>query len=127
MHDIVAIKVQDKKYGEGGFITWGRLYHAINDKELLEVIKKHYSRWGSDLESIELCYSLQEISHLPYFYESLIRFTPEFPIPSGEEYKIWAKQKKSSLDKGHEISFCGFTKPYEEYLERKKAGFPDND
>lgn len=126
MDDIVAIKVIDKKYGEGGFITWGRLFHIIDDKELLDVIKKHYSRWGNDLESIELCYSLNEISHIPYFYEALIRIIQE-PIPFGPKYGAWVRKKQKALLEGKEIYFAGFVNPYLNYLERKKLGFPDID
>ena len=124
MDDIVAIKVKDKEYGEGGFITWGRIFHTIDDKELLEVIKKYYSRWGKELETIELCYSLGEIAYIPYFYEALIRIIQE-PISFGPKYKAWKKKKQKALEEGNEIYFAGFMKNYTDYLERKKLGFPD--
>ena len=125
MEDIVGIKIKDKKNGEGAFITWGRLFHPVDDKELLEVVKKQFPRWGiTELESIELCYSLMEISHFPYFYECLIPFIQE-PIPKGLKYKNWVKKKQKALKDGHDISFTAFMKNYSDYLERKKLGFPD--
>jgi hypothetical protein len=125
MEDIVGIKIKDKKCGEGAFITWGRLFHVIDDKELLEVIKKHMGRWGiTELESIELCYSLMEIAHMPYFYECLIRFIQE-PIPYGPKYEAWKKKKIKALKDGHDIYFTGFMKNYLDYLERKKLGFSE--
>jgi len=100
MEDIVGIKIIDKKKGEAAFITWGRLFDTIDDTELLNVVKKHFSRWGiTELESIELCYSLVEIAYMPYFYECLIRFIQE-PIPFGPKYDAWKKKKiKASVNR----------------------------
>jgi len=125
MEDIVGIKFKDKIRGEGALITWGRLFDRVDSTELLEVVKPHLSSFGvTELESIELCYSLMEISHFPYFYECLIPFIQE-PIPNGIKYKTWVKKKQKALKDGHDISFTAFMKNYSDYLERKKLGFPD--
>lgn len=87
MEDIVGIKIKDKIRGVGALITWGRLFDAVDETELLEVVKKHVSKWGiNSLESMHVCYSLQEISDQPYFYECLIKFIQE-PIPYGIRYE----------------------------------------
>ena len=120
MEDIVGIKFEDKKMGEGAFLTWGRLFDEVDESELLDLIKKHLPNWNiNNLESIEVCYSLQEVSDQPYFYECLIKFIQE-PIPYGAKYKAWKKKKKKALLEGKDIYFMGFMNNYLAYLERNK-------
>lgn len=120
MEDIVGIRIKDSIKGEGAFITWGRLFDAVDDTKLLNIIKDQASLWGIyHLETIELCYSLQEIADQPYFHECLIKFIQE-PIPYGEGYDLWKSKKKRALKKGKDIYFTGFMNDYKDYLKRKK-------
>lgn len=120
MEDIVGIKIKDKIKGEGALITWGRLFDAVDETELLNVVKKHLPIWGiNDLELIEVCYSLMEIADQPYFYECLIRFIQE-PIPYGSKYESWKRKKRKALKEGEDIYFTGFMNDYLHYLKRKK-------
>jgi len=120
MEDIVGIKFVDAIAGEGAVITWGRVFHNFDDKELLKVVKKRLIGFGAkNIESIELCYSLVEIADQPYFYECLAYFIQN-PIPFGDDYASWVKAKQKALRDGKEISFLGFKKQYMNYLERRK-------
>jgi|SRR3989339_408507 len=120
MEDIVGIKFVDRKKGEGAVITWGRLFDIISDKILLEVVKKKLPQFGvHDLESIELCYSLMEISDQPHFHEQLSYFIKR-PIIFGITYKKWVRKKRIALQNGREILFTGFKNEHQEFLERTK-------
>lgn len=120
MEDIVGIKFVDKIEGSGAVITWGRLFHPVDDYQLLTVVKKKLAFYGAkDIQSIELCYALFEISDQPYFYECLSYFIQQ-PIPFGNRYESWVRKKRKALQRGQDIFFLGFEKQYLDYLERKK-------
>jgi len=119
MEDIIGIKFVDKIQGEGGVITWGRIFDNIDDKKLLEVVTKRLIRFNvKNIQSIELCYSLMEIANQPYFYECLTYFIQN-PIPHGNAYASWVKKKRKALCNGNDILFLGFKNQYTNYLERK--------
>lgn len=122
MEDVVAIKFIDKDRGEGAFITWGRLFDVVDDHQLLQVVKRNLPFFGIyNVESIELCYSLMEISDQPYFHEQLTFFIKR-PISFDNSYKKWCRKKRLTLKKGHEILFTGFKNEYLDYIERNQHG-----
>lgn len=122
MDDIVGIKFFDKNKGEGAIITWGRLFHPVSDKILLEVVKKKLPDFGvHNLKSIELSYSLMEISDQPYFHEQLTYFIKR-PIFFNKKYPRWVKRRREALKNGREILFTGFKNEHLNYLERNKNG-----
>jgi hypothetical protein len=122
MENIVGIKFIDKKRGEGAVITWGRLFHPVSDKILLEIVKKKLPYFGvHNLESIELSYSLMEISDQPYFHEQLTYFIKR-PIKFDSKHPRWIKRKREALKNGREILFTGFKNEYLNDLERNKNG-----
>jgi hypothetical protein len=115
MEDIVGIKFFDKKRGEGAAITWGRLFDVISDKKLLAVVRQALLKFGvHDLQSIELCYSLMEISDQPYFHEQLAFFIKR-PIIFGITYKKWVRKKRIALQNGREILFTGFKNEQQDF------------
>lgn len=127
MNDIISIKFIDKKHGDGVIITWGRVF---KEQELLDVIAKGLkNRFGAkDIISIKLCDSLIEVSNYPYFYECLIPFIQAGSIPLGsKQYKKWVKKKSHALYNKNEMLFTGFKSRYQDYLERKAKGFPDDE
>lgn len=120
MDDIVGIKFVDKKMGEGAVITWGRVFDVVSDKKLLEVVQQTLPRFGVyELQSIELCYSLLEISDQPYFHEQLSFFIKR-PIIFDKTYKKWARKKRIALKNGREILFTGFKNEYEDFSQRSQ-------
>jgi hypothetical protein len=126
MKNIIAIEFFDKKYGDGAVIAWGNVFE---EKELLPVVAQGLKRrFGAhDIEKIKLCNYLGEIKDHPYFYECLIRFIQE-PIPTGKNnYNRWKIKKRTALNNRQDIYFNGFKSRYQDYLERKAKGFPDED
>jgi len=100
--DIIGIKFFDKKLGKGACITWGRIF---NDQELLKVVQEQCVKQGfENIESMNICYSLQEIARYPYFYESWIYFVQQ-DIPYKYSYKKWKEEKQKALCMGKEIKF----------------------
>lgn len=107
LKDIIGIKLFDKKMGQAACITWGRVY---KEEELLELIKVQFIQYGfENIESIEPCYSLQEITIYPYFYEQWIYFIQK-RIPYKTGYKIWLQEKRRALLGGQDIKFVGCLK-----------------
>jgi hypothetical protein len=107
MHDVIAIKVKDKRKGKGAFLTWGRVFDRLDTSEIENKIILAAKRFGfHHIESISVCESLQSVAHYPYFYEALLTISWK-PIPFGRGYKIWAKKKKREMLAGKEIYFLG--------------------
>ncbi len=127
MEKIIGIKLIDKDLGDGSIITWGNLLK--NDETLLYHVEQcSHRRFGITLsERMEFCESLTEIKDHPYFYECLIRFIQE-PIPTeNKKYEKWTNQKRKALKNRQDIYFTGFKSRYQDYLERKAKGFPDDE
>jgi len=126
MNDIVAIKFLDKKYGDGAAITWGNVFE---EKELLKVVECGLQDTFevSEIISIKICDSLEEIADQPYFYECLMRFIQQSVPTKEKKYSKWLNKKKKSMKCGYDIYFNGFKARYYNYLERKAKGFPEDD
>jgi hypothetical protein len=107
MEDVVAIKIRDVRRGWVGAMTWGRLWDPIDDRELLEAIKRHLSGFGiEEPVEIQLCSSLREIESGEYFYEALLKFSWK-PPAFGPRYEDWRAERKAALEQGREIYFVG--------------------
>ena len=107
MDDLVAVKVTDEEGGLHYFITWGRIFDAVDPQPLLEAITPHLSVFGiKNLTGISLCCSLREASSQPYFYEALFVFGQK-KIPFGKRYECWRKKQKKAIKKGKEIYYLG--------------------
>lgn len=104
LKDVIAIKITDKKLGEIGCITWGRIFSEI---ELLKILKDECFKHGfENIESIIYCYSLQDIANYPYFYERWIHFLQQ-DIPYKVDYKNWLIAKRQTVLDGKDIQFTG--------------------
>lgn len=107
MDDVVGIKVRQRGHGTVGFVTWGRIFDAVDDAELLGVIRAHLPSVGiSEPDSLELCNSLGELRSAEYFYEALIEFCWNRP-PFGDNYEAWRAEMQRKLHDGREIYFVG--------------------
>lgn len=106
----MGIKIQDKVLGTVGFITWGRVFDRIDAQSLLDAVAKNSSKFGiQNLEKIELCDSLQDLSAFPYFYEALFAFAQE-NIQYGKKYEDWCAKKQKAILQGEDIYFLGIPK-----------------
>ncbi len=107
MEDLVAVKVTDEEGKPHYFITWGRIFDAVDPEPLLQAITPHLSSFGlKNFTGISLCRSLREASNQPYFYEALWKFGQK-KIPFGKNYNSWRKKQKKAIQKGKETSYLG--------------------
>jgi hypothetical protein len=76
MEDVVAVRFQDAERGEGGVLTWGRVFDPVDPTPLLEAIARILPRAGFKAASdIRICGSLREARQFRYFYEGLVHFS----------------------------------------------------
>lgn len=108
MENIIALRIRDKEKGEAAFLTWGRIFGNVDATQLCTILLKHLPAFNiHHPESIELCYSLNEVSHFPYFYEGKILFSQRIVVEKFL-HDEWYAEKKKLLKKGNEIYFLGF-------------------
>jgi hypothetical protein len=108
MEDLIALEVVDKKRGRAAFLTWGRLFDRVDTSQIEAVVTAAIKKFGfSEILSIRVCDSLQEVASYRYFFEKFFLFSRE-PIPFGPKYKIWAAKKRRALKAGREIALIGF-------------------
>jgi hypothetical protein len=107
MEDIIGIKVLNSRQKSVGFMTYGRLWDAVDDSELKDAIRANLTRFGLEPSNeIQMCRSLKELQSCNYFYEGLIWFAWH-PIPFGPQYEEWRRQKQVELLSGESIYYLG--------------------
>jgi hypothetical protein len=108
MDDVVGIVAKDRRGRLVAFMTWGRLFDAVDSRLLVREVKKHSKRYeGAPMRDFRLCSALTEVSGFEYFFEGLIRFSRE-PIPFGKGYKAWQDKKRGALiSHGADLYFLG--------------------
>jgi hypothetical protein len=107
MEDLVGIKVVDSIKGECGIVTWGRLFGPVDEDALAKAVRPHLGNFGlCNVELVQVCYSLRDLAHHPYFYEALFQFSRE-KIPSAKQYKKWLARKRKAVERGREVYFLG--------------------
>jgi hypothetical protein len=75
VEDVVAVKLRDRKRGDWAVVTWGRVYDPVDEKPLLDALRRVAPRMGfPDLEQLEVCYHLGEVREYQYFHEALLDF-----------------------------------------------------
>lgn len=110
MEDVVAIKVVDDERGTIGFLTWGRLWSAVDETKLLEVVRANLAIFGLHTpREVVVCSSLREVESSEYFYEGILHFAWS-PPPFGRKYEDWKKQKRRDVKSGREIYCLGALK-----------------
>jgi hypothetical protein len=107
MEDVVGLKVRDAKRGWVGFVTWGRLWDAVDEDAVAEAVKPHLAGFGiSEPQEILVCTSLAEIQSGQYFYEALLSFSWNAPA-FGPRYEEWRNEKRAAVREGRELYFIG--------------------
>jgi hypothetical protein len=61
---------------------------------------------GAEPVSARVCESLREAANEPYFYEALLKLAQK-PIPYGEGYERWRREKVAAMAEGQEFYFLG--------------------
>ena len=107
MEDIVAVRVTLDTGERRYFLTWGRVFDAVEPEPLVEAVRPHVSRTaGGEVTAVEVCTSLQEASTAPYFYEALFHLSQR-TIPFGPGYEEWRARMQERMSAGKEIHFLG--------------------
>ena len=108
MDDVIAIRVRDSKRRNFFFVTWGRVFHAIDSGPIENVVRCNASKFGiTKVNSVSVCDNLGEASSAHYFYEALLHMSRE-KIPFGKRtYEPWRKKMAKRLTSGKELYFCG--------------------
>ena len=111
MDDVVAIEVAapPKRHF---FLTWGRVFDA-EEEPLLEVADAQLAACGIDPQGTtsRLCDTLQEAANAPYFFEGLLYFAQQSPIPFGDTYETWARERREAMEAGREIYYLRALEP----------------
>ena len=108
MDDWVAVEVKTDSGRSGFVITWGRIQDAIDPRPLEELtlrIATQFSIGGKPV-SARVCLTLREAADQPDFYEALLTFAQK-PIPYGQGYDEWRRERAKAMEEGREIYFLG--------------------
>lgn len=102
------MRVNLKRGGPRYFLTWGRLFDAVDGANLESVVAQNLTKFALDgvAKSVEVCDSLQEASNQPYFFEALWALGQE-RIPFGPGYQKWAAKKRRELLRGVGLHYLG--------------------
>ena len=78
MDEVVAIKVIDARGRHHFFLTWGRVFDAIDPKPLLNAVRARLGQFGIErIRTIAVCNTLHMAAKQPYFYEALLEFSQQ--------------------------------------------------
>lgn len=86
----------------------GRIQHAVDSRPLEKLVLRAAHGFATDGPpvSARVCESLQEASTQPYFYEAMLKSAQQ-PIPYGEGYEAWRRERAKAMEAGQEIYFLG--------------------
>ena len=108
MESWVAVEVRTDTRQSRFFMTWGRIQDP-DDAEPLEALAlqaaARFSVGGRPVRA-RVCRSLKEAAAQPYFFEALLTFAQQ-PIPHGDGYEAWRREKAAAMAEGREFYFLG--------------------
>ncbi len=115
MDDYVAVCVQLKRNGRRYFLTFGRLFDAVDGTELEALVLKHSKSFALGGEPIkaEVCYSLADADNSPYFYECLMALVRHGPPQGAAKWKTWKQKMAEAIRNGEMLMYCGDPKQRE--------------
>jgi hypothetical protein len=108
MEDLVAVAVRLDDGREALFLTWGRLYNAVDPRPVAAIVLSASGGFaiGGTPVGARLCSSLSSAANADYFYEGLFDFAQR-PIPFGVGYSDWRREKLARVAKGQDLYFVG--------------------
>jgi len=107
MDDLIAIRVTENDGGSVAFLTWGRLFDAVDDSEILAAVEKALPVFGvREYKGLVVCDNLGEVAGERYFYEGLFHFAAKFDH-GYKNYESWRKKKLELVKSGKDIYFLG--------------------
>ncbi len=107
VEDVIAVRVTLEDGESLAFMTWGRLFDAVDETEILDAVEKALPTYGIRAWStIAVCDNLGEVANERYFYEALLSFAWKAP-PSGKRHASWQSKKRKLVKAGRNIYFLG--------------------
>ena len=115
MDDYVAVCVKLKKGGRRYFLTFGRLFDAVDGTELEALVLKQSKSFalGGEPVKVEVCYSLADADKTPYFYEALLALHRHGPPHGTAKWKTWKRAMTRAIRNGEMLMYCGDPKQRE--------------
>jgi hypothetical protein len=108
VEDIVAIRVKLEAGPDRFFLTYGRIFGAVDATGTLQVVARnlHAFALGGQPVRVELCHTLQEAKDQPYFFEAIAEFAQQ-PIPYGAKYEVWRRRIAREMVNGKHLYYLG--------------------
>jgi hypothetical protein len=107
MDDLIAIRVTEEDGGSVAFLTWGRLFHPVDESEILAAVERSLPVFGvREYTKLVVCDNLGEVAGERYFYEGLFHFAAKFDH-GYKNYESWRKKKLKRVKSGRDIFFLG--------------------
>jgi len=100
MDDCIAIAVRGKDGAIRYFLTRGRAWGPTDVAPYLAAVSSHCGKYAgcADPATIEVCYSLRDAAHAPYFFECL-QCLQANPTP--------VDKLRSEITSGRLLLYCG--------------------
>ena len=113
MEDIVAIRVRLATGSDRFFLTYGRLFDAVDPSRTLEVVVRHLHAYdlGGRPVRVEMCHTLQDAKSQPYFFEALFQLSQQ-SIPLGAQYEAWRRKVSAEMERGKHLHYLGRRRRY---------------
>jgi hypothetical protein len=87
--------VTDRERGEHAFLTWGRVYDAVDPTKLEAALKRLLPTMGfRNVELVSVCNDLGAVRNYRYFHEGLLNFAARM-AREPYETQAWAKEQQS--------------------------------
>jgi hypothetical protein len=102
--DIVAVALVTASGDRRFILTWGRVQANVDPEPLEQLVLRHSSKFGVEATEAQVCFTLQEASTEPYFYECLFAMARK-AIP--EDRHAWKRDTDLRMQDGYELYYCG--------------------
>jgi hypothetical protein len=108
VESLIAVEVNLPDGSVRYFVTWGRIQDSVDGGPVSDLVLK----FASHLDPVDarVCTTLREAAEspaAPYFYEALFDFAARGPIPYGDRYEDWRRERAAAMAAGREIYDCG--------------------
>jgi hypothetical protein len=113
MDDVIAVAVRLRDRSTVYFLTWGRTFDPVDGTRIAEVVLQHASTYAleSEVAKAEVCYSLNDAAHAPYFHEALLCLgaPPQLRDATVDPLRLrrWRARIAREQTRGLHLYFCG--------------------
>lgn len=110
MDAIVAVRAKSRSHGDIFFLTWGRVFDAVDTAGIENLIADYAERstdLRGDIEHIEVCRCLGDAASAPFFFESFFEMSQTRRPERGWRLTLWRRRVARRMASGREIWFLG--------------------